>query len=341
MSFERPTLSQIIKRVQADAESRMGKKAMRWSLVPVLVRVISGVSHGLHGFIAFVLRQCFTTTAEGAYLERRASEYGIYRKAASAATGKVSFIGAGTVPVGTQLQAEDGSVYVTTAASIDGKAPIEAAVAGASGNSEAGMELTLVSPIAGIMSIATADELTGGAEAEDDESLRERLLQRQKSPPKAGTRADYVAWTLAVSGVTRAWCYPQELGQGHVTVRFMTDGMTSNGIPTETMVKRVDEYITSQMPVTAILHVVAPVPKPLDITLDILPDDEAVKAKIESAIESVVLAEAVPGGAVLRTSIDRAISGVSEVKSYRIVTPTDDVSTVVGEIYVPGTITGV
>ena len=43
MSFERPTLSQIIKRVQADAESRMGKKAMRWSLVPVLVRVISGV----------------------------------------------------------------------------------------------------------------------------------------------------------------------------------------------------------------------------------------------------------------------------------------------------------
>lgn len=65
------------------------------------------------------------------------------------------------------------------------------------------------------------------------------------------------------------------------------------------------------------------------------------KAKIESAIESVVLAEAVPGGAVLRTSIDRAISGVSEVKSYRIVTPTDDVSTVVGEIYVPGTITWV
>ena len=121
----------------------------------------------------------------------------------------------------------------------------------------------------------------------------------------------------------------------------MTDGMTSSGIPTETMVKRVDEYITSQMPVTAILHVVAPVPKPLDITLDILPDDEAVKAKIESAIESVVLAEAVPGGAVLRTSIDRAISGVSEVKSYRIVTPTDDVSTVVGEIYVPGTITWV
>lgn len=341
MSFERPTLSQIIKRVQADAESRMGKKAMRWSLVPVLVRVISGVSHGLHGFIAFVLRQCFTTTAEGAYLERRASEYGIYRKSASAATGEVTFTGHGQVPSGTQLQAADESVYVTTAASVDGKAPITAAAAGAAGNAEEGMELTLVSPVAGVMSTAVAGELTGGADAEDDESLRERLLQRQKNPPKAGTKADYVAWALAVAGVTRAWCYPQELGQGHVTVRFMTDGMTENGIPSETMIKRVEGYITSQMPVTAILHVEAPIPKPFALSLDVLPDNEAVKAKIESAVESVILAEAVPGGALLRTSIDRAIGGVSEVKSYRLVSPTDDVSTSTGEIFVPGPITWV
>ena len=341
MAFERPTLTQIIKRVQADAESRMGRKAMRWSLVPVLVRVIAGVSHGLHGFIAFVLRQCFTTTAEGAYLERRASEYGIYRKAASAATGEVTFTGAGQVPSGAQLQAADESVYVTTAASVDGKAPITAAAAGAAGNASGGMELVLVSPVAGVMSTAVAGEITGGADAEDDESLRERLLQRQKNPPKAGTKADYVAWALAVAGVTRAWCYPQELGQGHVTVRFMTDGMTENGIPSETMVKRVEEYITSQMPVTAILHVEAPIPKPFELSLDVLPDDEAVKAKIESAVESVIIAEAVPGGALLRTSIDRAIGGVSEVKSYRLLAPTEDVSTSTGEIFVPGPITWV
>ena len=40
MAFERPTLSEIIERVQADVESRMGKKAMRWSLASVLSRVI-------------------------------------------------------------------------------------------------------------------------------------------------------------------------------------------------------------------------------------------------------------------------------------------------------------
>ena len=341
MAFERPTLTEIIRRVQADAESRLGKKVMRWSLASVMTRVISGVSHGLHGYIAFVLRQCFTSTAEGNYLERRASEYGIYRLQASKAVGTVTFTGTGVVPAGTQLQNERGAVYVTTDESQDGAAPLEAADAGASGNSEAGMQLTLVSPVVGVMSSAVAGELTGGADAEGDESLRERLLARQKNPPKAGTKEDYVAWARQVPGVTRAWCYPQELGMGHVTVRFMTDGMTSNGIPNETMIRRVTDEIEANMPVTAMLHVVAPIPKPLNLTLDIIPETEAIKAKIESAIESVVLAEATPGGSILLTSLDRAISGVGEVTSYRIQSPTDDVAASVGEIFVPGTITWV
>ena len=164
MSFERPTLAEIIRRVQADAESRIGKKVMRWSLASVMTRVIAGVSHGLHGYIAFVLRQCFTSTAEGNYLERRASEYGIYRLQASKAVGTVTFTGTGVVPAGTQLQNERGAVYVTTDESKDGAAPLEAADAGASGNSEAGMQLTLVSPVVGVMSSAVAGELTGGAD---------------------------------------------------------------------------------------------------------------------------------------------------------------------------------
>lgn len=339
MSFARPTLKEIVARVQSDAESRAGKKFMRWSTVPVLCRVIAGVSHTLHGFIAFVLRQCFTTTAEGKYLERRASEYGIYRKAATAATGEVTFTGAGTVPSGTQLQAEDETVYVTTSDTVELKAPIAAAEAGAAGNAQAGMELTLVSPVPGIMSTAVAGELAGGADAEDDESLRDRLLQRQKNPPRAGTKADYVSWALAVSGVTRAWCYPHELGQGHVTVRFMTDGMTENGIPNQTMIERVTDYIEHQMPVTAVLHVEAPIPKKLDITLDVFPEDEKIKAKIQIAIEGVILSEAVPGGPILRTSLDRAISSVGEVSSYRLISPIEDVPTKTGEILVPGKIT--
>ena len=243
------------------------------------------------------------------------------------------------MPEGTQIQTEDGAVYVTTAESSDGTALIRAAVAGKAGNASAGMELTLVSPIAGIQSVCVASELTGGADAEDDEALRERLLYRQKTPPKAGTKADYVKWALEVPGVTRAWCFPKELGQGHVTVRFMTDGMTENGVPNETMIKAVTDHITEEMPVTAVLHVVAPVPKKLDMTIDILPDTSQIRKKVEGAIASAIYVEAEPSGAILFTALDRAVASVSEIQSYRITVPSDDIACAKGEIFVPGKIT--
>ena len=339
MAFERPTIQELIARIQSDAESRMGKKAMRWTLVPVISRVIAGVSHTLHGHINFVLRQIFSSTAEGAYLERRASEFGIYRKPAVCATGSVTFVGESVVPSGTQLQTEDDVIYVTTADSVNGVAPIQAVAAGAKGNAEAGMELHLISPVAGVQSTCIASEITGGADAEGDEALRERLLYRQRTPPKAGTKDDYVKWALEVPGVTRAWCFPKEMGQGHVTVRFMTDGMTENGIPDAKAIKAVEDHITEEMPVTVILHVVPPNPKPLDLTLDILPDTPAIRAKVEQAIETVIYTDSVPAGAILLTSLDRAVASVSELKSYRIQTPTDDVACGIGEIFVLGTVT--
>lgn len=339
MAFERPTLKEIVERVSADAASRSGKQNLRWSTIGVLSRVVAGVAHSLYGYIEFVLRQIFSSTAEGQYLERRASEYGITRKAAVAATGTVTFIGSAVVPSGTLLQSPDSIQYLTTADSSDNQAPIIAVEPGLDSNAQAGLELSLVSPILGVQSTATASEISGGVDAETDESLRERLLNRQKNPPKAGTKSDYVSWALSVPSVTRAWCYPMELGLGNVTVRFMTDRATSNGIPNDEAITAVEDYINSQMPVTTILTVVAPIPKSLDMTLDILPDTEEARLKIKGAVEQAILREAEPGGIVLYSSLDRAVAGVSEVLSYRIVSPTDDVTTNTGEILVPGMIT--
>ena len=107
-------------------------------------------------------------------------------------------------------------------------------------------------------------------------------------------------WALEVPGVTRAWCFPKEMGQGHVTVRFMTDGMTENGIPNARMIKTVQEYIEAEMPVTTVLHVVAPIPKKLDMTVDILPDTERLRQQVEGAIAQTIIAESSPSGAILQ-----------------------------------------
>lgn len=173
---------------------------------------------------------------------------------------------------------------------------------------------------------------------EDDESLRSRLLYRISNPPKAGTKTDYVAWAQEVSGVTRAWCYPLELGPSHVTVRFMTDGATDDGIPSEVMVQRVQEHIETLMPVTTILTVVAPEAKPLDMTLDIRLTILETRTKIASAVRQIIQIEAEPATEVLLTSLNRAVASVEEVTSFRILSPTDDVKAATGEILVPGTI---
>ena len=87
---------------------------MRWSLASVMTRVIAGVSHGLHGYIAFVLRQCFTSTAEGNYLSaapRNTASTDCRQKQGRRYRHLYRYR---CRPAGTQLQNERGAVYVTT-----------------------------------------------------------------------------------------------------------------------------------------------------------------------------------------------------------------------------------
>jgi uncharacterized phage protein gp47/JayE len=62
-----------------------------------------------------------------------------------------------------------------------------------------------------------------GSDEESTDELRARLLARLQNPPHGGNATDYEAWAKEVSGVTRAWSYPLELGAGTVTVRFVRD----------------------------------------------------------------------------------------------------------------------
>ena len=75
--------------------------------------------------------------------------------------------------------------------------------------------------------------MTGGVEAENDDDLRARILQRIQNPPMGGAQADYVTWALAVPGVTRAWAAPEQ-GIGTITVRFLMDELRADddGWPT-------------------------------------------------------------------------------------------------------------
>lgn len=343
MAFDRPTLRELITQMTTDAEREAGAKQLRQSNLRVLPKVFAYACHALYGFITWILKQLFADTAEAQYLERQASIQGIYRRTASKATGTltVSYTEGATLPVGTIFMADDQTRYETTAEPEVGSytVPVQCLETGTIGNREEGQTYTLVSPVTGVDAEAVGSEMAGGAEAESDESLRERLLYRLRNPPRGGTATDYVAWAKEVPGVTRAWCFPKEQGVGTVVVRFATDGLTETGIPTEGMVQIVADYIAQAAPVTAATTVLAPVVKPIAFQIkNLTPNTEAVRAQIAAELKSLFLREASPGGVVLITHIQQAISSAAGEEDYVLVYPTENVAAENYELPVVGDI---
>ncbi len=336
MSIQRPTLNSIAERIKAGFQARLTAIQLRRSNATVYSRVMAGISHELHGRVEYYARQILADTAEGEWLERHAAKYGITRKGASKAAGSVAFsfsAQAVDIPIGTILQASNGIQYETISDAVNGVASVRALIAGNDGDLANGESLTLSSPIVGVMSSAVSKGIVGGDDEEDDESLRARIKQRENTLPMGGSKDDYERWALSVPGVTRAWCYPLENGDGTVVVRFVTDNEESI-IPTAEKVKEVDDYIQSVKPATAKVTVVAPIEYPIRFTFSTLsPDDELTRAQIKSELESLFLREAEPGAIVLLSHLRAAVSAASGETDYAMDYPSTNILPPTG--YIP------
>lgn len=350
MSFQRPTLTELVDRIQADLVSRLNLTGavLRRSVVAVFARVLAGAAHVLHGHLDFLSKQLFPDTSEAEFLVRQASLYGLTRTAATFAAGDVVFTGTNgtTIPSGTVLVRSDGTEYTTdadaTISSGTATAAVTASVAGEVGNADEDTSLTLDAPISGVGPAATvaAGGLEDGVDEESDDALRVRVLERMAAPPHGGSETDYVLWAKEVAGVTRVWVYPQELGPGTVTVRFMTDDLTSNGIPTGGKVTEVQDHLDDERPVTADVTVVAPVAIALNVTIDDLaPNTVAVKTAIEAELRDMLKRDAEPGGTILLSHIREAISIAAGENNSVVTVPSADVTHTTGQIAVLGTIT--
>lgn len=348
MAFARPTLEQLVDRIQSDFVSRLSLAGavLRRSVVFVLARALAGAAHMLHGHLDYLSRQIFPDTSEVEYLERQASLYGLQRKAADFAAGIVTFLGidGAVIPNGTVLQRADGTQYTSTAqqivASSAAAVPVQATVAGEGSNADIGVSLALVSPISSVAAQGTVASpgIAGGTDQEPDDELRARLSERMQAPPLGGAIHDYIRWAKEVPGVTRVWVYPLEDGDGTLTVRFVCDDLDPI-IPDSDKVTEVQDHIDPLRPVTAILTVAAPVPDTLNFTMAISPATDAVKAAVEAELRDLLKREASPGGTILLSHIREAISIAAGENDYTLTSPAANVVSAAGHMPVFGTIT--
>ena len=349
MAFQRPTLEELINRTKADFESRLtgGGTLLRRALIRVIARVHAGAMHLLYGFVAYIAKQLMPDTAESEYLRRWARIWGIEPKAATYASFNVTFTGTdGTqIPQGTEIVRSDGMVYATqalgTIASGTALVAVQALTSGSGPNVDGGEILSLSSPIAGINSQATVSGsgIVDGQDAEKDEDLLERLLLRIQTPPHGGAKNDYVAWALEVSGVTRAWCLPAYMGLGTVGVTFVMDE-SDPIIPDNTKVTEVQDYIDdpSRRPVTAQVIAFAPTADPLNFTISGV-SDSAVRSAIQAELADLLVREAEPGGTILISHINEAISRAEGETDHVLVAPVANVTSTQSHIITMGSIT--
>ena len=352
MPLNRPLIGDLVRRVSADAAVRLpgSDPLLRRSVVGGLVVAFSGAVHELYGYLERIARSVFADTAEGPELERLASIWGVSRIAAIAARGTITVTGTtgAMVPVDSLWRRGDGVEYRVTAVAVlvagTAMVSVEAREAGRNGNGAISVTVSVVSPLAGVVSqAAVSTAIAAGADAESDEGLRARLLDRIQSPSRGGAESDYLFWARSAHvDVTRRWVRPLAAGLGTVTVYFMTDAATANGIPAAATVTVVNDYIEVRRPVTAGVTVAAPTPVALDVTIDMLePDTAAVRAAVEAGLADLVVREAEPGGVILLTHIAEVISSAAGEIDHDLVSPAADVAHQADEIAVPGTVTWV
>lgn len=346
MSFNRPTLSELIERARSDIEARLpgADSRLRHSVLDVLARTHAGAAAGLHGHLDWIARQILPDTADAEQLARHASIWGVARKAATPATGLVTVRGENGrfVPAGSELVRADGRRYrITADALIEAGGTIDAAAeaieAGAAGAMGAGQRLTFAVPIVGIQAQATvaAAGLGGAADEEADEDLRARLILRIQEQPSGGRASDYRGWALDVPGVTRAWVFPQWMGIGTVGVAFVMDGRPDI-IPLPADVDDVQAAIDAVRPVTATAIVFAPTPVEVPISISAAPADAATRAAIVAEIADLFARDAEPGGIIRLSRLSEAVSIAAGERYHRIERPTEDFIAPPGRLPVPG-----
>ena len=193
------------------------------------------------------------------YLDKRVSEFGVYRKQGSKAIGEIKVEGkeGAIITNGTLIKAND--LYFTVLNDIelptDNILYVEANEVGYKYNLLANTEFELVEKNDKVTSLINETDFKNGIDIESDEDLRKRFVKVVNNPSTSGNKAHYEEWALEVNGVSRAIVYP--LWNGNGTVKVMVVGNDNKPV-LEDVRKNVEDHIAENMPIGCQLTVTTP-----------------------------------------------------------------------------------
>lgn len=329
MSLSTPTTKEINDNIIAQLESSLDQSIplLPKSFLRVLAKVIAGVFILLYKYAGFIFLQMFVRTASARETEVNGvfftplTEWGrligvgdpVPATPAELIVDITVDIQVGNLPSGTQLiNTGNGVTYITIGSVALNAATVQATVravadqvggngAGIIGNLNPGDIVSFANPLANVARDAIVDsQSVTGADAEDTEVYRQRIIDRFQKRPQGGAYADYEQWGEETAGIINVYPYTSDCpGQVDVYCEATPESSGSaDGIPTPAQLQEVLDSIeldqnglATRRPANALVNSFAITRTQFDIRITglIVNNLAQVKADIEQALEEYFL----------------------------------------------------
>lgn len=284
-----------------------------------------------------VIKLIFPEFSYGEFLDWHASTRGINRRPAAYASGYITITGDPNTIIPEFSKFSTASVngepsvdYMTMEEAMipaggSVRVPVECVKPGIVGNTVKNTIIIVSDRLPGIKGVTNEEEITGGTEIEEDETLIERIVDYDRSQGESfvGCVADYKRWAMSVAGVGEATVIPAPDTSGLVTI-VVTD---ANGDPaTDELRQDVYDYImmpdepdARRAPVNAVLVVT----KPDEINISIkavieLEPNGTIDAVVEEFLKKCVayLPVAMDEGEVKRSQIAKLLASLEYANDF-------------------------
>ncbi len=292
---------------------------------------------GLYLQAKWLLDQSFPQTAAGEHLDRHAQLRGITRGLAARAAGTLRFgltraVGGDlSIRAGTVCMTDRGVRFATTedavlrAGELYADVPAEALEPGKAGNAAANTITIMAAMPVGVKACTNPEPFRGGDDAESDEALRLRLLDSYRRLPNGANAAYYEQAALAWPGVAAAAAVGRPRGVGSVDLYIATDA----GLPGKALLEEVNRDLQAKREISVDLRVLAPDPRPVNISAAIQPAPGFTFEEARQAAEAALGAAftgALLGRGVTLAFLGNLLYSLESVQNYRLASPAADLA---------------
>lgn len=344
------TVEEIYEEMRAAFYERTGHEAGLTGDLAVRLYAVAAQVHALYIQGEWVARQCFPQSALGEYLDRHAQLRGLVRRGAEKARGVLRFqvetaVGADlAIPAGTvcmtaaQVRFETTKEAILVAGETAVEVPAQALESGTSGNVAANTVLAMAVVPVGISRCGNPAAFFGGTDEENDQELRQRVLETFRRMPNGANAAFYEQEVMSFPQVAATVVLPRNRGAGTVDIVVST----AEGLPDAALLETLRAHLEKKREIAVDVVVKAPTVQMVDVNVAVTPAEgytqQAAQAATKAAVEGWFDGTRL-GKNVLRAELSGLIFAAAAVGNCMVTAPAADVVLQASEMPKLGTVT--